>query len=279
MTLIRRLADEVLERYPDRAATVLERVGEAEGIRTLERGGADGAAMILQRLSPQYATGVLHGLRAERAAEILGGLPVDVATRMVRRLRDDTRQAILERLDPRFARSIQSVLRFPEGVAGALMDPDVLALPEQLSAREALSRVRAAAEFARYNVYVVDQAQSLVGALNLRELLLARGRTPLSELMVREPHRVQATADRASVMSHPGWRAVHSLPVVDEQGAYLGAIRYRTLRELEDELQASQRRDADAGAAIGQVIAAGARGLLDALAGPAPSGEGRQGGG
>ena len=148
------------------------------------------------------------------------------------------------------------------------MDPDVLAFPVGLSAEAALQRIRGAPELARYNLYVVDTDQRLVGALTLRELLLADGSASLGELMVRDPLRVVASADRASVVSHPGWKKVHALPVVDEDGAFLGAIRYRVLRQLEEQLLARSHEDADAGLALGQLIAAGARGILDSVSGP-----------
>jgi hypothetical protein len=111
----------------------------------------------------------------------------------------------------------------------------------------------------------VDRDQRLVGAMTLRELLLAPGETPLASLMVSEPYRIRATDDRARVLSHPGWREVHSLPVVDDEGGYLGAIRYRTLREIEEELRSPDARDDSASSAFGELIAAGAGGLLDAL--------------
>jgi len=271
MTLVRQMADRVLAKYPGRAATILERVGEDESVRLLARGGVEGVATILQRLSPQFATDVLRRLAPERAAGALAELPVDTAARLVRRLGEGEREPLLARLEARRARSLRAMLRFPEGTAGALMDPDVLALPQELTAREALARVRQAAELARYNLYVVDAQQRLVGALNLRELLIARGRLPLSALMTPEPHRVPATADRATVLAHPGWRDVHALPVVDDSGAYLGAIRYRTLRELEEELLAPRGADADTSAAFGDLIQAAAGGLLDALAGTTQS--------
>ena len=269
MKLVRELAQHALEHHPDRAATVLERLDEAETIRLLERGSLESASAVLERLSPHYATAVLRGLKRERAARMLDALPVDVAVRVVRRADGGLQEALLALVDPNRARSIRSVLGFREGSAGALMDPDVLALPSDLSVREALRRVRKDPNLARYNLYVVDQAQRLVGALNLRELLLARGRLSLSDLMTRDPHRVLATADRATVLAHPGWKEVHALPVVDEANAFLGAIRYRVLRQLEVELLASRSGDLETSAAFGQVIAAGARGVLDAFSGAA----------
>jgi hypothetical protein len=50
-------------------------------------------------------------------------------------------------------------------------------------------------------------------------------------------------------------------------GRYLGAIRYRTLRALEEDLFAQRAADANSAGALGQLFAAGAAGLLEALAG------------
>jgi Mg/Co/Ni transporter MgtE len=125
--------------------------------------------------------------------------------------------------------------------------------------------VREASGQARYNVYVVDRTQALVGVVNLHELLLAPDGVTLADVMVPDPVRLDARADRAAVVAHPGWRRVHSIPVVDEQGGYLGAVRYRTLRQLEDELLGAAETDADAARALGELFAAGASGLLDAL--------------
>jgi magnesium transporter len=197
--------------------------------------------------------------------QILSALELEAAAHLLRRLEAGAQEGLLGRMEARRARNLRLLLGFAPNSAGALMDPDVLALAQDLSAREALVRVREAAEQARYNLYVVDRSQKLVGVLNLRELLLARGRAPLTDLMVRDPQRIRASADRMAVVGHPGWREVHALPVVDDQDVYLGAIRYRTLRELEAALNPERSMDTDASTALGQLFAAGAGGLLDAL--------------
>ena len=272
MTLVRRLADHALEDHPTRAATVLERLGEDVVVDVLETTRDEVARELLPCLSPQLTSAALERLDLDRVVEIVASLDIETLARMLRRLENARQRAILDRLPPRLSRAVSRLLSFPSHCAGAMMDPEVLALPMDLSAREALARVREAPEDARYNLYVL-QHDKLVGALNLRELLIAPDETPLAELMVRDPFRVLATDDRPSVLAHPGWRSVHALPVVDESGAYLGAIRYHTLRGLEAELRAGQGDDTEASAAIGQLIAAGARGLIDALGGVAPARE------
>jgi hypothetical protein len=49
---------------------------------------------------------------------------------------------------------------------------------------------------------------------------------------------VPAWTPAAAVRTHPGWRSFHAMPVTDEAGRLIGAIRYQTLRRLEQEAEA-----------------------------------------
>ncbi len=276
MTLVRRMADHFLEDHPDRAAAALERWDPAEIAHAVDRSSAAHAGALLRRLSPRHATATLMSLEPRRAAQLLVAIEVDVAARLLRRLDEARQTTLLGAMDRLRARALRSLLRFPEDSAGAWMDPEALAVHQDVTAREALQQVRRSASFARYNLYVIDRDQRLVGVLNLRELLLARAREPLSDRMVLDPERLLASADRSEILAHPGWQKVSSLPVVDDAGAYLGAIRYRTLRELEAQLLTTGR-DEDASTALSQLFLAGAGAFVEALTGPAEEGHARRG--
>lgn len=267
MALEQDLADALIREHPERAALALEALEAGAVVPLLARGEAAERARLLQRLSPSRAARVIALLPRARAAVLLAHPALDDAVRIVRRLEPEAREELLPLLAARRARAIRALLAFPEGTAGALMDPDVLALPRDLSAEDALARVRSEPESARYDLYVVDPEQRLVGALNLRELMLASPAQRLGELMVPEPFSLPSSADRSAVVTHPGWKEVHALPVVDEQGRYLGAVRYRRLRELEQELLGKREEDPRTSAALGQLFAAGAAGLFEALGG------------
>lgn len=269
MTLVSRLGEELMRNHPERAAAVLERLGSTESIRTLSKGDPREASAVLRRMVLPMAVAVLEGLGLDRAIEVVKALELDIASRLIRPLAEPRRIAILERLPPKEMRALGALLRFRENTAGSLMDPNVMALPEDLTAREALARVREEPDSARYNLYVTDREQKLVGAMNLRELFLARPQTRLCDLMVRDPQCLDANDDRAAVIAHPGWKEVHSLPVVDSRRCYLGAVRYRTLRGLEQALLGAKQEDGNASEALGELFAAGASGLLDALSGAA----------
>lgn len=262
-----RLAAELVRSHPTDAAAVLDRLPAEEAVVTFERVPAADAAPVLARISPLAATEILARLDAATAARLISALPDDVAARLLRRVGDECRTAILNEMSGREARIMHTLLGFAENTAGALMDPDVLAVAEDLSVDEALARARQFPDQAHYNVYIIDREQVLVGAVNLRELLLAPGDARLSSIMVANPHRLQWNADSGRIASHPGWRYVHAIPVVDERGRYLGSVRYRTLRQLEEELLGAAQTDVNATEALGDLFAAGATGLLDALSG------------
>jgi magnesium transporter len=269
MTLESRLALQLIQLQPGRAAAVFDRLPCAEAVRVLGDVPKAAAAAVVGSMSPFLAVEVLEQLSVESAAGILEALEQDVASRLARRMGEERRGAVFARLPARVARRLETLVGFPENTAGALMDPEVLALAEDMTVEEARERVREVPDQARYNLYILDRTQALVGVVTLRELLIAPVDKPLAEIMVRSPVCLRFDADRSVVVSHPGWKRVHSLPVVDERGRFLGAVRYRTLRQLEEELLGSALTDANATEALGEVFASGALAVLDALTGPA----------
>jgi len=146
------------------------------------------------------------------------------------------------------------------------MDTGVLALPLDVSAGDAIDRIRRAPENVRYNLYIVDRERRLVGVLNLRELLLADRKESLGALARQDVMSIEGHETAQAVLRHAAWREAHSLPVVDRRGVYLGAIRYRTWRHLLDRAAETRgRRDETTVTALGDLVSAGMAGLLGAL--------------
>jgi magnesium transporter len=253
--------------HPERAAAVLERSDPTDAVELLSSSEPGCAAVVLRSMSPGSAKRVLETGSPQPLVGVLAEMEIDDVARLVRSLSDDRRAEILRLVPTGQAEAAAVLLQFPARTAGALMDLDVAALPQDLTAREALVRIRSDPESARYNLYVIDREHHLVGALNLRELLLAKPRQGLAAIMVRNPMHLPASADESMILGHPGWKEVHSLPVVDEQGRYLGAIRYRVLTGLQEKLLRQVAEDSSTAASLGDLFATGAAGVLEALTG------------
>lgn len=276
MAIQQRIILNLLERHPSDAARALERLSEIEAGGILAENPAKVASGVLARMVAHHGAAVLLRLGSRVGGPILDQMNPNAAAAILRRLEPDPREGFLAELSSRKASSIRRLLRHRENTAGSMMDPTALTLPQDVSVKEAKEYVRAAQEQARHNLYVVDREGVLVGVLNLRDLFLTKAGVPLKELITTPVHSIGARADRRAILQHPAWREVHALPVVDEKNVFLGVLRYRTFRRLEQELTGGPGEEgASTAEALGDLFGAGVAGVLGAMA-PRRNQDGRQ---
>lgn len=266
MELEKELATRLLEAHPGAAAAALESLPNDEVHDVLAGAPPPATAEVLRQLTPHRASEVLSRLDGPQAEAVLTHLGFDDAADLIRRLPEEIRARFVGALTPESRKALQTLIDFPSGTAGAFMDSRVLALPEDMTVGDAIGQVRKSPDHVRYNLYVVDREGRLVGVLNLRELLLADRKQTLGEISRREVLFIRAEANRSLILGHPAWREAHSLPVVDRNGTYLGAIRYRTWRLLAEEAdQERARRNTTTADALGELFATGVAGAVGAL--------------
>jgi len=260
------LSETFLANHPDDAARAIESLGERDAANVLARVSVDAAAQAMSRIAPHDAGRLLTELGAERAAAILNRLEVQDAAAVLRRLEPVEQAPLLAALDEDDAQPISLLLMYPEGTAGAYMDPRALCVPADITVDQAQQRVRVRYRRTLYYIYVVDRDKELVGVVNLRELFMAPKTAPLASVTRRTVARIKASARRNAIVMHPRWRELHTLPVVDDDGRYLGAIRYRTLRRLEVESanESKRKHPLTVAAGLAGIYALGMHSLLSA---------------
>ena len=240
MTTERSLAQSFTEDHPAEAASVIERLSPAAAVAYLEALPPRAAAGVMQKMTVTSGAECIGLFSSHRFPSLISALPLDCGARLLRRLDAERREPLLEQAPAGIAAMLHRILRFPEDCAGALMDPQVLALPDDITVTEALARIRRSPRHTLYYLYIVNREQKLVGVMNLRELMLAAPKELLSATMRRELTTLNALMDRAAILDHPGWRNVHALPVTDDSGVFLGVVRYQMLRQLETTNKSSQ---------------------------------------
>ncbi len=266
MSLDQTLASHLLAAHPSQAAAVLEDLSDDAVLGVLAAAPAPVAAAVLARVAPLHAAAVLSQIEGELGRDVVLHLGLDLSADLARRMEPDHRAGFLGTLEPAVAEMLETLIQFPEGTAGSLMDSRVLCLPLDVTVGDAIEQIRNAPDSIRYNLYVVDRERRLVGVLNLRELLLADRKQTLKSVARSDVMSIQGHQDRNAILAHPAWREAHSLPVVDRQGLYLGAIRYRTLRRLESESARHRaRQDSHTAEALGDLFSTGMEGLLGAF--------------
>src|SRR5262249_4747299 len=129
--------------------------------------------------------------------------------RLIERMSHDDRVALLRRLMPRVAdqlprrvdegarKDIAQLVKSPENPAGAIMTTDYAWLPGNITASEALDRLRLQAPDREtiYYVFVLNEDRKLLGVLSLRDLILAPRQALVRDIMNKEAVTVRATDD------------------------------------------------------------------------------------
>ena len=264
--------------HPGDAARVLERFDPARVATLLDEWSPRPASAILEQMTPDVAASALARLSPVVARAILGELDLDSVAGLLRRVPPDAREAVVEGLEEERREALRRLLAHPDGTAGALMDPLVLAVPDDVEAEAVLARVRHAHDRALAYLYVVDRGGRLAGVLTIRELLMAAPDARLGAVMRTPVMRLHADDDRRAILVHPGWNELHALPVVDDKGRYLGAVRYETLRRLESEGRSHRAEEAvSVAVSLGELYWMGLSGLVEGLGSVALRGAGGKG--
>jgi magnesium transporter len=219
-------------------------------------------------MAPGAVAACAAALPAERLAEIVAALPLDGAAAVLHRVDPGRRDAVLAALPVTSEAPLRRLLAYDPHTAGALADPLVLALPDDLTVDEAQQQLRGTGEHLFYYFYIVSREQRLVGVVDLRELMAARPRDTLGAIMNPNPIRLEAGTGFATLAAHPAWQELDALPVVDADGRLVGAIPHIAVRRLEAELGLRARSESVVATLVGlsELYWAGLAGMFPRVA-------------
>jgi magnesium transporter len=227
------ISQEFLRAHPVEAVRVLEGMKVEDMAAFLESGGKRQAVAVLPNMESSNGARCLALWPDAFVTDVLKSLPISQCVRMLRLVESVDRQRMLSLVPPELARTLSSLLDYPEGTAASHMDPRYVAYPRDLRVGETWKRSRRRRRHAGFYVYVVDREGVLVGSIAFNGLLSADPRRSLGEVMSTPVQSILAHATGRAILEHPGWRIYPDLPVVDESGVLLGVLRYSAFKELE----------------------------------------------
>jgi magnesium transporter len=214
------------ELHPADIADIISQVSHDEGAAFLKNLDVDVAADTLSELSTETQVELIRGMDTEKASDIIEMMPPDEAADVLGDLPADKAKEILEHIEKEEAEDIQELLGHEEDTAGGLMTNVFIAYPPGMTVRDAIERFRQDAQEIEtvYYLYLVDEAERLVGVVSLRELLLASPDTILSEIMETKIKTVTPDEDEKVVAKITTKYSLVALPVVDCDGVLLGVV-------------------------------------------------------
>lgn len=239
MTALDRLALALVETQPIDAARTLERLEPRAAAALLRELEPAPGAVVLARMDAAFAAAALEELGAD-GAELVAALPATDAAALLRRTSATTTEAVLTACPRPFAAAVSAVIAQPVRSAGALMDPLAPSLPRDLTAADALAKIRDQPARFKHYIYIVDREGVLVGVVRLLDLVAAKPEAKLDDLMRTPVARLQADELEIAALAHPGRASYTSLPVVDGEQRLIGVIRDDIVRSVRERVGAAQ---------------------------------------
>ena len=179
----------------------------------------------ISELDPEVRVPLLIGHPAEALARLFQEVPSDDAAAVIDDLPDALSASVLELMRRKDSDEVQHLLEYADQTAGRIMNPDVFALSEDLTAGEAIEALQRSRDVEMvFYLYVVDQRRHLVGVISLRRLLLVSPETPLKRIMTADLTTARVDTDQEDVAQLVASYNLLAIPVVDDENKLVGII-------------------------------------------------------
>jgi len=186
---------------------------------------------------------ILEHMLPARAAQILEGLSADQRTDVVRQIGEHERRKLLPQLSPEVRREVEQLLLYSDHTAGGIMTTEFVSLDPAMTVGDALKHIRSVAREKEsiYACYVLEPGTGrLLGALSLRDLVMADLAQPITQVMRKKPLTVNALDDRELVAKKIARYNLLAVPVLEKDGRVVGFV---TVDDVIDVLIEEQTED------------------------------------
>ena len=169
-----------------------------------------------------------HTAPRAKLARIVTEMHADERADLFNELSDEQQDALLPALAQAEREDIRRLAAYEEGTAGSIMTSEYALLNENLSAAQAIEKLRHEAPDKEtiYRAYVTSPERRLVGAVRLQDLILAAPRTLVRDLMEEDPVSVTVDEDQEEVARKISRYDVLALPVVDGENRIVGIVTH-----------------------------------------------------
>ena len=233
LQLLRGSGADAVRAYADEAhpADIAEQLSEADpaDVQDLLRAlGAESGAAVFSHLPEPDQVATLRLLGRDECAALFSEMPPDDRALLYRHLPDELQERVMPALARAEREDIRRLASYPEGSAGSIMTSDYATLSPDITAGEAVERLRQAAPDKEtiYYAYVVNRARRLIGFVSLRDLIVARRDTRVRDLLHEDPVMVRADEDREEAARKISKYDLIALPVVNRDGSIVGIITH-----------------------------------------------------
>jgi CBS domain-containing protein/sporulation protein YlmC with PRC-barrel domain len=212
--------------HPSDIADILEELGKTSSMNVFSTLDEEKAADVLEEMESHAQVHILENLPVDKAADVLEKMPADEVADILDELEDEKAEDLLKEMEVESSQEVRELLEYEENEVGSIMTTDYLSFPAEKKVEEVLLELRNKKPEAweLYNMFVTEREDELLGAFNLRDLVVAESSQKISEIMKAEPVCLK---DKQTVGAIAGLVSKYDLlavPVVDEENRLQGMV-------------------------------------------------------
>ncbi|MCR5609265.1 MAG: magnesium transporter [Lachnospiraceae bacterium] len=197
----------------------------------------DMLAGIFEYVDEEEAGKYLRDIEIKKAAKVVSDLDTDTAANVLHQLPKERRELIIDAIDPSIQKEIRLLASFDEDEIGSRMTTNCIIIRENLTVKQAMSElVRQAEENDNIStIFVADEDDEFYGAIDLKDLIIARNTVPLEDLILTSFPYVYGNENIDDCIERLKDYSESYIPVLDNNNKILGIITSQNIIEVVDD--------------------------------------------
>ena len=245
-----KLLDLIATNNSDEVKSYLNSLKTEEIVRSMSRISNDEQRLLLSLLSPEdaadlmedipnaQAVSIIESMKVKDVAAIFNEMESDDQADLLTELDPEDAEAIIDKMEPDEAEDVKKLIQYDQDCAGGLMITEYLTFDETKSVGEVVQNLRDNSEkYEGYHVqyiYVVYR-RKFIGVLQMKDLLLSKLNTRLSDIVIRNAYTVKDTAPLQELISFFDKYDFYGVPVLNEKKQIVGVVLRKHILEAENE--------------------------------------------
>ena len=218
-------------------AEVLPELSSAERSKLYRIFDLDTLSDILEYTDEESAVTYFEEMNLKKAAAILSRMETNVLSDILQHFDKEKRRLLIELLDDDVRHDVEMINTFDDEEIGSRMTTNCIIINNHLSIKGAMSSLvsQAAQNDNISTIFVVNDNQEFYGAIDLKDLIIARQDHPLDELVVTSYPYVYGTALIDDCIEDLKDYSEDSIPVLDNDNRLIGVITSASIVDLVDD--------------------------------------------
>ncbi|MGL5244935.1 MAG: magnesium transporter, partial [Sarcina sp.] len=177
---------------------------------------------------------LLNKFPEDKQREIVKDMSSDELVDLIGHLNEEASNKILEKVSKEDVADLRQLLSYEPKSAGGVMATEFIRVTEEMTVKDTFKYLQKTVDDVEsaYYIYVLDKDDTLKGVVSLKEIVINKFNTPISEIMNTQIITIPFDMDQEEVAHKFEKYGFATMPVVDKNSKMLGIITVDDIMEI-----------------------------------------------